>query len=505
MKNILLMLLLSGVMLIGCQSHDHEHPQEAATQEAPAVAVTQWTDSMELFMEYETAVVGAEIKFIIHLTTLSDFQPVREGRVTLEFVEANGSTLTMEQDELLREGIFTPVKRFENSGDYTFRLSYEGAKARERFDIGRFVVYDSLGDIPQQDEEAAGEEITFLKEQQWKIDFATEEAAKREVMASVHAVGSVEPRLASYADILSPVEGIVSIQHAAQMVKPGQRVEKGQVLAVLIPPLAAQNSWAEVYLNYEQAKAEYERSKRLQERNAISAREFEQAQRQYEIQRAGLANYFDDSSGGIRYDAENQSFSITAPLSGIVSDVAIMPGQKAMAGQKLFSIVDPARVWLRLELFTDQASELQDIHGASLSLPGEKYPINLSRNDLKLISRGELVDPQKRTLTVWLEAANSERLLKIGQTLNAQLYTTPVKALLTVPMSAVYEDNSQKVVFVHVSGEAFEKRNVVTGARYNDYVAITSGITEGERVVSRGGYQVKLASTSEEIGHPHTH
>ncbi|MBN1482779.1 HlyD family efflux transporter periplasmic adaptor subunit [candidate division KSB1 bacterium] len=425
MKYIIIVLLFSSFVFIRCHSHDHEHPHEVAAEEAPTVAVTQWTDSMELFMEYETAVVGAEIKFIIHLTTLSDFHPVREGRVTLIFTSADGSVLTIERDELLREGIFTPVNRFENSGEYTFQLSYEGAKAIERFEIGRFVVYESFEHIPPEPEEAAGEEITFLKEQQWKIDFATEQARKREVMASVHAVGSIEPRQASYTDILSPVEGIVSIAHAEQMVKPGQTVKKGETLAVLIPPLAAQNSWAEVYLNYEQAKAEYERSLRLKERNAISQREFEQAQRQYERQKAGLANYFEGEESGIRYGAESSSFSITAPLSGLVSDVALLPGQKAGAGQKLFSIVNPAYVWLRLELFANQAAQLQNVYGVSLTIPGQSAPIHLSENDITLVSRGELVDPQKRTLTVWLEAANSDRRMKIGQMVEAILLAYP--------------------------------------------------------------------------------
>ena len=258
MKKLIYTLLISGLGLLGC--HSHEHEQSVTDQEVPAMAVTQWTDNMEIFMEYETAVVGQEIKFIVHLTTLADFQAVREGKVILNFNQSNGSAITIEKDELLREGIFTPTFTFVTPGDYDFNLLYQGTKATASFAIGMFKVYPSLEDIPASEEEKVGEEITFLKEQQWKIDFATEEARVRVIKSAVQAIGEVRPRPASYAEIVSPVEGIISITAANQLVKPGQKVKKGQTLAIIVPPLAAQNSWAEIYLNYEQSKTEYERT-----------------------------------------------------------------------------------------------------------------------------------------------------------------------------------------------------------------------------------------------------
>jgi multidrug efflux pump subunit AcrA (membrane-fusion protein) len=76
---------------------------------------------------------------------------------------------------------------------------------------------------------------------------------------------------------------------------------------------------------------------------------------------------------------------------------------------------------------------------------------------------------------------------------------------LSIPESALYDDDAQQIVFVHVEGESFEKRTVETGSRYKGQVSVLSGLNEGERVVTQGGYLVKLASTSEEIGHGHAH
>lgn len=501
MKKLMFISLLSLLILFGCQSREHE----GADHEEEMIAVTQWTDKMEIFMEYETAVVGHEIKFIIHLTTLSDFQPVRDGKVTLNFKQTNGQDIIVEKDELLREGIFTPTKIFKEPGDYEFSLSYQGTKAIETFSIGKFNVYPLNEAIPEHHEESQTEEITFLKEQQWKIDFATEEASIRPVKSSVQAVGEIRPRPASYAEIVTPVQGIISIASADQLVKPGQKVVKGQTLAVLVPPLATQNSWAEIYLDYEKDKAEYDRAKRLKERNAISDREYEQARRDYEIHKAGFSNYFDSNESSIRFDSKNQQFIVTAPINGTVSDVSVLPGQKVDQNQKLFSIVNPNIVWLRLDLFAKEAAQLKDISGISIRVPGNDTPVHLDQDKLILISRGKIIDPKKRTVTVWVEADNRQQHFLIGQPFNARVYTGAEQAMLTIPQSAVFNDNAQKIIFVHISGESFEKRVIKAGSAYNEYITVLSGIEPGERIVSQAGYQVKLASTSEEIGHAHTH
>jgi cobalt-zinc-cadmium efflux system membrane fusion protein len=501
MKNILYLIMFTGLFFFGCDSHD----QAISEKEIPTIAVTQWTDKMEIFMEHDAAVAGEEIKFVIHLTHLSDFQPVRKGKVILNFKTKSGPEISLEKNELLREGIFTPTNTFQTAGNYDFNLQYLGADFSESFAIGTFTVHTSAEEIPALGNGSTVEEISFLKEQQWKMDFATEQVQLRKIKSGVHAIGKVKPQPASYAEIVSPVEGIISIAAAKQLVKPGQKVKKGQTLAVLLPPLSAQNSWAEIYLNYEQAKAEFERAKRLKERNAISGREYETAKRNYELYKAGIANYFGSEGGSLRFDSQNQQFHIIAPIAGYVSDVTILPGQNVNRAQKLFSIVNPSIVWLRMELYADQIKKIDHISSASITIPGNEHTVQLDQNNMKLISRGEVMDPRKQTITLWLEVDNKNRDFIIGQTISAQIYTGLDQDMLTVPISAVYDDNSQKVIYIHTGGESFEKRELTTGPTYHNYVGVLSGLVAGERIVSRGGYLVKLASTSEAIGHGHTH
>jgi hypothetical protein len=175
MNHLTIILRISlSLFIIGCSSQAsnniNQHINEEETQ---TVSVTQWTDEMELFMEYPVLLKSTPGKFIIHLTILKDFQPIREGMVALIFRHQSGQTFQFKQDHLLREGIFNPILQLDLAGEYDFTLEYKSTQVSESFQIDNFVVYDSIRDIPRISENGDGG-ITFLKEQQWKVDFQTE-------------------------------------------------------------------------------------------------------------------------------------------------------------------------------------------------------------------------------------------------------------------------------------------------------------------------------------------
>jgi len=500
MKALILLTIPVIIFLCGCQ---HEEHQDTGHQHS-SVSVTKWTDKLEVFMEYEMATIGHDVKFIIHLTRLSDFQPVREGKVILSFRKGTNTDIRLEEDHLLREGIYTPVHVFKSAGDYEFTMEYHGPSLNETFNWGTFTVFSSHDFPHTEHEEHQHKEISFLKEQQWKMDFSTEEAFVRQMKSSVDAFGEVKSSPASSAEIVSPVEGIIATGSKSTLVKPGQNVVKGQALASLLPPLTTQNSWVEVYKRYERAKTEYNRANRLKKRKAISARAYEEARREYDMQKASFSSYFDSDQGNIRFDSTMQQFRITAPMNGTINNIYIKPGQNVEYGQALFSLINSRSVWLEIKFFPSQLASLKEISGLSLRIPG-KDPITIRKEDLSEISRGKVIDSQARTVPLWLEVNNTEHNLYIGQTFSTSVYTSPSGDMLAIPRSALYEDEGKVVAYVHASGEIFEERELETGSEYNNYVAILNGVTEGERVVTRGGYQIRTASDSESIGHPHTH
>jgi multidrug efflux pump subunit AcrA (membrane-fusion protein) len=75
-----------------------------------------------------------------------------------------------------------------------------------------------------------------------------------------------------------------------------------------------------------------------------------------------------------------------------------------------------------------------------------------------------------------------------------------------IPVSAVVDDQGQSVAYVEVAGEAFERRGLRLGIRDGDFVQVLDGLAPGERVVTRGAYQVRLAAASGAVpAHGHAH
>jgi cobalt-zinc-cadmium efflux system membrane fusion protein len=495
-----LFLISCAILLTACvydaRNSDHNDHGAEVGSEVPTITITEWTDRMELFMEYPPLVKGMQERFIVHLTILDKFQPVREGGVKLIFTHQGGQSVEVICDDLLREGIFTPKVELPLPGLYAFRLHYTGPQMSDTFELQDCVVYESKHAIPIESE-GSDEEITFLKEQQWKIDFDTAATQNRHIRTSVEAVGEVLPRRSAYAEVTSPVEGILRVAADQKSVIPGNSVKAGQLLATLSPPLGAANSWTGRKLAYEYAKTEYQRAERLMKQKAISTREFEEIKRNYLVQKAGHEDH--------KQSGDSDLFRLRAPISGIIGEITAMPGEKVDAGQKLMTIVDPSRVWLRVNVFEMDYYRMDPPKEASLTVPGLETPIHIPNQDLVVLNMGSLLDRNSRSIPVLLEISNTDHRLKIGQTLQVDLYAGDGVPVPCVPSSAVFLDEAEQVVFVQKGGESFEKRSVKTGSRDKGWISILEGLQEGERVVTQGGYLVKLASSSAAIGHPHAH
>ncbi len=86
------------------------------------------------------------------------------------------------------------------------------------------------------------------------------------------------------------------------------------------------------------------------------------------------------------------------------------------------------------------------------------------------------------------------------------MFAGGAREAVAIPASSVLDEGGMSVVFVMTGGESFERRQVRLGAREGDWVEVLDGLTPGQRVVSRGAYLVKLASTdTAQIGHGHAH
>ena len=139
----------------------------------------------------------------------------------------------------------------------------------------------------------------------------------------------------------------------------------------------------------------------------------------------------------------------------------------------------------------------------ALEIPGRAEPLALRFHH---VHDPGVLDPTTKALPVRMEVANPDGQLLIGQVGTAILHTGGRQRLPAVPKAAVLMEAGRPYVFVQIGGERFARRFVEIAARDADLVGIKSGVKTGERVVTRGAYDVQLASAAKGLpaeGHVH--
>jgi multidrug efflux pump subunit AcrA (membrane-fusion protein) len=128
----------------------------------------------------------------------------------------------------------------------------------------------------------------------------------------------------------------------------------------------------------------------------------------------------------------------------------------------------------------------------------------LSALNGRLVSYGRSATENGGFIPVVFEFDNVGDLIP-GSFVEVYLLSNNSTEALTVPLTAITEEQGLYFVYIQVEDEAFLKRQVTLGANDGERVEILQGVAEGEQVVTHGAYNIKLASTSTAIPHGHTH
>ena len=195
-------------------------------------------------------------------------------------------------------------------------------------------------------------------------------------------------------------------------------------------------------------------------------------------------------------------FVLRAPISGVVAASDATPGARVEEGTRLFRLVALDRVHVVGALPEAALARVDELTGAELDVPGFASPVSLDR----LVAVGRVLEPAARTVPIIYELRDPDRRLAIGQAVSLRIFASAATEAVTVPESALVDDGGQRVVFVQVGGESFERRPVRLGNREAGQVQISGDIAPGERVVIRGAPLIRLAALSPQApAHGHTH
>ncbi|MFN9254683.1 MAG: 4-alpha-glucanotransferase, partial [Gemmatimonas sp.] len=380
---------------------------DAATADEPAGgAITLWTDSTELFMEHPALIVGAPDKFAVHLTDLTDFAPLRSGRITLTFMpRGGGAPLVVVQDTPRAPGIYGPSPTFTAAGVYDLVIRVESPQARDSIVVPGLTVYANAAAAPR-DSGGAESGISFLKEQAWKTPgFRSAFATAGELAGSFEAPGVIEAAAGRFAQVSAPIAGLVDASGVANAPAPGMRVSRGQTLALLAPSLgdAGSAAYAEARARLREAEDEHARAVRLYAVEAVPQRRVHEAEIRLAAAREALAGY-----GGGELSASGR-VAVRSPVAGVIADRRVTPGSRGEAGTRLFTVVDPSVVWLRVNVPAAQAANVSRTAGVEFLVEGSER-VYVAR---RVVSLGSVIDSLSRSVPLLLEVANPDGTLKV--------------------------------------------------------------------------------------------
>ena len=196
-----------------------------------------------------------------------------------------------------------------------------------------------------------------------------------------------------------------------------------------------------------------------------------------------------------------RSVTVHAPMSGFVSERQAFPNQKVTPDSDLYTITDLSHVWIVADVFESDITSVKVGDSAYVIFTNAGTPPLTARVNYVLPQ----VDPMTRTVKVRLDAVNPGLRMKPEMFVNVE-FGVATAPQLTVPAEAVLDTGDRQTVFVDLGNGYLEPRQVTIGARFEDRVAITSGLSAGERVVASGTFLVdsesQLKAAAQGMGAP---
>lgn len=293
---------------------------------------------------------------------------------------------------------------------------------------------------------------------------------------------------------VAPASGTVSYPDTP--ILDGTKVKKGDVLFyVSAGNLAEGDQMARAKAEYEAALKQYTRAQSLVEDKIISQQEFEDIKRRYELSSAAYA--------GKNGAYSEKGTAVLSPIDGYVLDLKVNAGDYVSIGAALALVADYSRLALEVDAPATDYSFLKGVESANFSLTGSERLYCLDKMNGKVISCSKNADG---AFIRMLFAFDGDQDMLPGSFAQVYLLGRSIQNCISVPAGAIIEEQGITSVFVQEEEEIFRKQEVTLGQSDGKRVVVLSGLSEGDKVVVRGAYNVKLASLSSAIpGHTHNH
>lgn len=177
---------------------------------------------------------------------------------------------------------------------------------------------------------------------------------------------------------------------------------------------------------------------------------------------------------------------VPSPLDGVVLERTVTVGETIDPAKSLLHIADISRLLAQAEVYETNLGSVRA--GQTARIRVVSFPDRVFTG--RVIRLADAVDPERRTLKIWIDVPNTrDRALKAGLFAQVSLVVASSGRTVAVPNEAIQTQGPERFVFVQ-NGDQIVRQNVVTGQRDDRYTAVTSGVVEGDEVVTRGAAEL---------------
>lgn len=250
-------------------------------------------------------------------------------------------------------------------------------------------------------------------------------------------------------------------------------------------------------IEYEKAERDYTRAQLLIKDKIVSEKDLAVAKAEYEAAKLTYtAVQRTRSAGGV---------VVSAPRGGYIKQCLINEGDYVEAGQPLAIITQNQHLYLRAEVPERKFNELNRIRCAKFRTSYSQRLYDITDMGGHIQSYGRSAEVNNSYIPVIFEFNNTGDVVQ-GSYAEIFLITDDRKDVITVPLTALTEEQGLHYVYIQIDEEGYRKQEVTLGESDGDRVEILSGIKANDKVVVKGAIQVKLASASNAIpAHNHNH
>lgn len=343
---------------------------------------------------------------------------------------------------------------------------------------------------------AHSDEIIFTKAQAARTEFEVREIQPGTFHQVIKTTGQILSAPGDESVIVATNNGVIS--YADHDLAVGSPVQEGEpVFYIASKHLGDGDYYERTRAAYEQAKAEYERAQKLIGDKIISQKEFESIVLAY--QEAKIA--FDAISG----KNSPQGVGVNTPLGGYIKSINVKDGEYVTAGQAIATVSQNRRLVLRADVSEKHYAALRNITTANFKTPYDNQVYELKELSGRLLSAGKSATDNTFFIPVTFEFDNRGDIIP-GSFVEVYLISTPMENVISLPLTALTNEMGYFYVYRQLDEEGYQKQEVQVGASNGKEIQILNGVHPGDRIVTKGAYQVKMASASAAIpGHTHEH